>query len=113
MVTIRPLDEFGLFGRFDRLPHSAAEKAQFDVGGSLAPSSTFVGSGVNSATRDAAEAGGSTSPDIRRPPPISSESDCCPSQRPARAPLNSHLRTALLARFFSASAGVGAVLICG
>ncbi|ULE34024.1 FAD-dependent oxidoreductase [Mycobacterium sp. IDR2000157661] len=34
-VTMRLLDELGLFGRFDRLPHTVVEKAQFDVDGRL------------------------------------------------------------------------------
>ena len=34
-VTMRLLDELGLFDRFDKLPHSIVEKGQFDVGGQL------------------------------------------------------------------------------
>ncbi len=34
-VTMRLLDELGLFERFDRLPHSRVEKGQFDVDGQL------------------------------------------------------------------------------
>jgi 2-polyprenyl-6-methoxyphenol hydroxylase-like FAD-dependent oxidoreductase len=34
-VTLRLLDELGLFERFDRLPHSVVEKAQFGVDGQL------------------------------------------------------------------------------
>lgn len=32
-VTLRLLDELGLFPRFDALPHSKFEKAEFDIGG--------------------------------------------------------------------------------
>ncbi|WP_156685667.1 FAD-dependent oxidoreductase [Mycobacterium sp. Marseille-P9652] len=38
-VTLRLLDELGLFGRFDALPHSKFEKTEFDVNGRLV---TFV-----------------------------------------------------------------------
>ena len=34
-VTLRLLDELGLFNRFDSLPHSVVEKGQFDVDGHL------------------------------------------------------------------------------
>ena len=34
-VTLRLLDELGLFERFDRLPHSVVEKGEFDVDGQL------------------------------------------------------------------------------
>jgi 2-polyprenyl-6-methoxyphenol hydroxylase-like FAD-dependent oxidoreductase len=34
-VTLRLLDELGLFERFDSLPHSVVEKGQFDVDGHL------------------------------------------------------------------------------
>jgi 2-polyprenyl-6-methoxyphenol hydroxylase-like FAD-dependent oxidoreductase len=34
-VTMRLLDELGLFERFDRLPHSVVQKGQFDVDGRL------------------------------------------------------------------------------
>lgn len=34
-VTMRLLDELGLFERFNRLPHSVVDKAQFDVDGRL------------------------------------------------------------------------------
>ena len=34
-VTLRLLDELGLFDRFDSLPHSVVEKGQFDVDGHL------------------------------------------------------------------------------
>ena len=34
-VTLRLLDELGLFDRFDSLPHSIVEKGQFDVDGHL------------------------------------------------------------------------------
>ncbi len=34
-VTMRLLDELGLFERFDRLPHSVVERGQFDLGGRL------------------------------------------------------------------------------
>ena len=34
-VTMRLLDELGLFERFDALPHSRLEKGEFDVGGHL------------------------------------------------------------------------------
>lgn len=34
-VTMRLLDELGLFERFDRLPHTVVEKGQFDVEGRL------------------------------------------------------------------------------
>jgi 2-polyprenyl-6-methoxyphenol hydroxylase-like FAD-dependent oxidoreductase len=34
-VTMRLLDELGLFDRFDKLPHSIVEKGQFAVGGQL------------------------------------------------------------------------------
>ncbi|WP_123029206.1 FAD-dependent oxidoreductase [Mycolicibacterium stellerae] len=34
-VTMRLLDELGLFERFDRLPHSVVERGQFDVDGNL------------------------------------------------------------------------------
>ena len=38
-VTMRLLDELGLFERFDQLPHSIVERGQFDVDGRLV---TFV-----------------------------------------------------------------------
>ena len=38
-VTMRLLDELGLFDRFDQLPHSIVERGQFDVDGRLV---TFV-----------------------------------------------------------------------
>ena len=34
-VTMRLLDELGLFERFDQLPHSIVERGQFDVDGRL------------------------------------------------------------------------------
>jgi 2-polyprenyl-6-methoxyphenol hydroxylase-like FAD-dependent oxidoreductase len=34
-VTMRLLDELGLFERFDALPHSRVEKGEFDIGGRL------------------------------------------------------------------------------
>ncbi len=34
-VTMRLLDQLGLFDQFDRLPHSRVEKGEFDVGGRL------------------------------------------------------------------------------
>lgn len=34
-VTMRLLDQLGLFERFDSLPHSVVERGQFDVGGHL------------------------------------------------------------------------------
>jgi 2-polyprenyl-6-methoxyphenol hydroxylase-like FAD-dependent oxidoreductase len=34
-VTMRLLDELGLFDKFDKLPHSIVEKGQFDVAGQL------------------------------------------------------------------------------
>jgi 2-polyprenyl-6-methoxyphenol hydroxylase-like FAD-dependent oxidoreductase len=49
-VTLRLLDELGLFNRFDSLPHSVVEKGQFDVDGHLCTHSSTSVASVGSET---------------------------------------------------------------
>ena len=66
-VTMRLLDELGLFERFDQLPHSIVERGQFDVDGRLVTLRRLPASAVDapSVCGDGA-AMGSARPDRRR-----------------------------------------------